>query len=104
MSKVKAVVSSTREKMKKTYEERIKELKEQLQKQKSSIEQEKSGYDDLMINLIRGGLKKGDKTKCVPSKDMIIDEKGDRVDGTRLEKFMTDACAEVLNDVDQDSL
>jgi len=53
-----------------------------------------------MINLIRGGLKKGDKTKCVPSKDMIIDEKGDRVDGTRLEKFMTDACAEILNDVD----
>lgn len=35
MSKVKAVVSSTREKMKKTYEERIKELKEQLEKQKS---------------------------------------------------------------------
>lgn len=45
-------------------------------------------------------MKNGDKTKCVPSKDIIVDDKGNRVDGAKLEKFMTDACSEVLNDSD----
>lgn len=96
MNKVKSVISQTREKMKKQYEERIKDLKEQLDKQKDSIEQEKSGYDDLMVNLIKGGLRKGDKSMCVPDKDRIINEEG-KVKQAALEEFMTDACSKILD-------
>lgn len=65
MSKVKNVISKAKSDMKVAYEARIEKLKAELKKQKDAIDQQKGGYDDLMVNLIKGGLKKGDKQKCI---------------------------------------
>lgn len=45
MSKVKNVISATKDGMKKAYADRIKTLKDELLKQKQGIEAEKGNYD-----------------------------------------------------------
>ena len=57
-----------------------------------------------MVNLIKGGLKKGDKAKCVPDKDIIVDDNGKKVNEQKLEDFMTTACSEILNNADENSM
>ena len=57
-----------------------------------------------MVNLIKGGLNKGDKQKCVPDRDIIIDDDGKRVNEQKLDDFMTTACSEILNYVDESSM
>lgn len=74
MNKVKSVVASAKQGMREAYTKRIDELKKELKKQKDSIDGEKAGYDDLMINLIKGGLKMGDKSKCVANRDLMVDD------------------------------
>lgn len=75
---------------------RIEELKSELKKQKDSIDSEKSGYDDLMINLIKGGLKTGDKNKCVANRDIMVDTEG-KIIKSKLESFIESACSELAN-------
>lgn len=53
-----------------------------------------------MINLIKGGIRKGDKTKCIPSKDILVDTDGKRVAPGKLDEFMAVACSEILNNAD----
>lgn len=81
MSKVKAVVAGAKQGMRAAYIKRIADLKKELQKQKDSIDSEKSGYDDLMINLIKGGLKTGEKSKCVANQDIVVDSEGKIIKG-----------------------
>lgn len=57
-----------------------------------------------MINLIKGGLRKGDKSKCVPDRDIIIDSEGKLLNPQKLEDFITTACSEILNYADENSL
>lgn len=96
MSKVKDVISKAKTDMKVAYEARIEKLKSELKKQKDAVDQQKSGYDDLMVNLIKGGLKKGDKQKCIPPQSQVLTEDG-KIIKDKLETFITTACS-VLTD------
>lgn len=98
MTKVKSVISSAKDHMKEAYAKRIATLKEELQKQKSGIEAEKGNYDQLMVNLIKGGLKKGDKNKCVFKRESVFTN--DKIDEEKLTEKMTTACSELLNQND----
>ena len=51
-----------------------------------------------MINLIKGGLKAGDKNKCVFKKSEIYDADKKIVLKDKLEDLMSDACSEILKD------
>lgn len=94
MSKVKNVVSEAKKSMRVAYEKRIEDLKNELKKQKDNIDQQKGSYDDLMVNLIKGSLKQGEKAKCVPPKETVVDEQG-KIKKEQLENFMTKACSEL---------
>lgn len=98
MTKVKSVISSAKDHMKEAYAKRIATLKEELQKQKQGIEAEKGNYDQLMVNLIKGGLKKGDKNKCVFRRESVMTN--DKIDEEKLTEKMTTACSELLNSND----
>lgn len=92
MSKVKNVITKAKSDMKVAYEARIEKLKAELKKQKDAIDQQKGGYDDLMVNLIKGGLKKGDKQKCVPPQANVVNDLG-KIIPNKLEDFIANACS-----------
>lgn len=48
-----------------------------------------------MVNLIKGGLKKGDKNKCVFNRDEVM--VNDKIVEEKLTDKMTNACSELLN-------
>lgn len=92
MSKVKDTISKAKSDMKVAYEARIEKLKTELKKQKDAVDQQKGGYDDLMVNLIKGGMRKGDKQKCIPPQAQVLTEEG-KIIKDKLEGFITNACA-----------
>lgn len=49
-----------------------------------------------MINLIKGGLKTGEKSKCVASQETVVDSEGKIIKG-KLESFIEEACSELAN-------
>lgn len=81
--------------MKEAYKKRIEELKSELTKQKQGIEQEKGSYDQLMVNLIKGGLKKGSKNKCVANRNKVVDS-NNKIIEKELNTFMEEACSDLL--------
>lgn len=91
MSKVKDTISRAKSDMKVAYEARIEKLKAELKKQKDAVDQQKGGYDDLMVNLIKGGLRKGDKQKCTPPQATVL--KDGKIIKDKLEEFISTACS-----------
>lgn len=91
MNKIRSVVKSARSKMSDSYKKRIETLKKNLEEQKSKISREKESFDQVMVNLIKTGMKSGSTANCVPT-DAQMKEK------VQLETFMEGACTKVLDD------
>ncbi len=50
-----------------------------------------------MINLIKGGLKKGSKSVCVTNKAAVLDKDGNYNGDSKMNQFIEDACSNLLN-------
>lgn len=48
-----------------------------------------------MVNLIKGGLKKGTKSKCVANRSKVLDSNNKIID-VALNSFMEEACSDLL--------
>ena len=50
-----------------------------------------------MINLIKGGIKKGNKNVCVPNKNSVFDKDGNYNGEAKINEFIEEACSNLLN-------
>lgn len=64
LTKVSQVVKEAQKKMKEQMEHRMSKLQERLRAQEANMNDEKTGIDNMMKNIIEGGIREGDKTVC----------------------------------------